>query len=93
MEHLSESVRLRAYGQHDPLVEYRREGHQLFQGLLATFDEWVFMNIFHFVGEHAEAHRIQAQPQKTNDPKFNNVGRNDPCPCGSGKKYKKCHGK
>ena len=41
MEHLSESVRLRAYGQHDPLVEYRREGHRLYQQMLAHFDEWL----------------------------------------------------
>ncbi|TSC82605.1 MAG: preprotein translocase subunit SecA, partial [Parcubacteria group bacterium Gr01-1014_19] len=44
MEALSESVRLRAYGQHDPLVEYRREGHMLFQQLLAEFDQWMVEN-------------------------------------------------
>jgi preprotein translocase subunit SecA len=44
MEALSDSVRLRAYGQHDPLAEYKHEGHKLFKELLATFDAWVAEN-------------------------------------------------
>ena len=91
IEALVESVRIRAYGQKDPLVEYRRESRILFDKMEVNFEEWIFSNLF----------RIEAVPQEqvrqvavaTNDPKFKDVGRNDPCPCGSGKKFKKCHGR
>ena len=91
IEALVESVRIRAYGQKDPLVEYRRESRILFDKMEVNFEEWIFSNLF----------RIEAVPQEqvrqvavaANDPKFKNVGRNDPCPCGSGKKFKKCHGR
>ena len=93
MEALAESVRLRAYGQHDPLVEYRREGHMLFQQLLAEFEQWMVENAAK-LNEHA-GHDHSHMPQP-NIPKVDSgapeVGRNEPCPCGSGKKYKKCHG-
>jgi preprotein translocase subunit SecA len=91
IEELTESVRIRAYGQHDPLVEYRRESHALFTSLLLAFGEWIFNNIFK-VGEEAltsETTKVAVKPAE----QYRNVGRNDPCPCGSGKKYKKCHGK
>lgn len=91
IEALAESVRIRAYGQKDPLVEYRRESRILFDKIEVHFEEWIFNNLF----------RIEAVPQDqvrqvavaTNDPKFQDVGRNDLCPCGSGKKFKKCHGR
>ncbi len=91
MEALSESVRLRAYGQHDPLVEYRREGHLFFQQLLAEFDQWMTENAEKLKG----APVVAPQPNipKVDSSSGTEVGRNDPCPCGSGKKYKKCHGK
>lgn len=90
IEALVESVRLRAYGQKDPLVEYRRESKILFDTMNATFESWAFINVF----------KLEKLPQmetstQTSQPKrveFKDVGRNDPCPCGSGKKYKKCHG-
>ncbi len=97
MEALREAVRLRAYGQRDPLAEYRRESHGLFKQLLADFDEWVAQN-----ADKLQQAGIAAPPPP---PKVDlssrsdvpaggeKVGRNDPCPCGSGKKYKKCHGK
>jgi preprotein translocase subunit SecA len=94
LEALSESVGLRAYGQHDPLVEYRREAHRLYQDFWTNWNAWVFMNLFklmaHTPEEHA-AHRHApiAAPKTVSGDK---IGRNDPCPCGSGKKYKKCHG-
>ena len=89
MEHLRDSVRLRAYGQQDPLVEYKKEGHSMFKRLLATIDTVIANAVFQAqlktprikkrFGLPAEAPRSGAK-----------VGRNDPCPCGSGKKYKKC---
>jgi len=91
MEHLRDSVRLRAYGQRDPLVEYKTEGHKMFQKLLGTIESSIGEMILR-VSVSDQPPRPSNQPQtvlKSN----NNIGRNDPCPCGSGKKYKKCHGK
>jgi len=97
MDHLRDSVRLRAYGQQDPLIEYKREGHRMFQKLLESIDLAIANSIL-----KAELRRNQPQPQtspafvpqnRTSAGKTNKVGRNQPCPCGSGKKYKKCHGR
>ncbi len=95
MEHLRDSVRLRAYGQQDPLVEYKREGHRMFRQLLDTIDATIAKAIFQAEFKQAnavEARQAPAAPAAKN-PAGKKVGRNDPCPCGSGKKYKKCHGK
>ena len=88
MEYLRDSVRLRAYGQQDPLVEYKNEGHQMFQRLLAGIDA---LTADFVMQASVTIHQPLAPVQGhiTAGPK---VGRNDPCPCGSGKKYKKCHG-
>ncbi|MBI4122926.1 MAG: preprotein translocase subunit SecA [Parcubacteria group bacterium] len=93
MEQLRDSVRLRAYGQQDPLVEYKNEGHKMFQGLLQIIDALIAETIMNMklastsvpstsLGA-SEGKPVQSMPK---------VGRNDPCPCGSGKKYKRCHG-
>ncbi len=92
MENLRDSVRLRAYGQHDPLVEYKREGHMLYRQMLEGFEKWIEEN-----KERLKQMPVQPQPAREAKPAFvkttaGKVGRNDPCPCGSGKKYKKCHG-
>ena len=93
MEGVQESVRIRAYGQHDPLVEYRREARRLFQQLLENFDGWIFANLFRFVGAASAPQAAPIVPAvSTGGAPVKAVGRNDPCPCGSGKKYKKCHG-
>ncbi|MDP2696345.1 MAG: preprotein translocase subunit SecA [bacterium] len=101
MEALGESVRLRAYGQHDPLVEYRKDGRELFQQLLEDFDKWTKDNKDKLEGlKIAQAEDLSADHPggvyKNNSNNINlggkKIGRNDPCPCGSGKKYKKCHG-
>jgi len=95
MEHLRDSVRLRAYGQQDPLVEYKTEGHMIFKNLLKIIESAIIQSIL-----KAELREEQNQ----NIPKDNvssavfsktkeTTGRNDPCPCGSGKKYKRCCGK
>ena len=94
MEHLRDSVRLRAYGQQDPLVEYKNEGHRMFQDLLRMIESSIVKTM---LGASLKKEPVpiarpvmpntkpSGQPQK--------IGRNDPCPCGSGKKFKKCHGK
>jgi len=101
LEALSESVGLRAYGQRDPLVEYRQEAHRLFKGFWINFNGWLFNNLFKLLqSSGAPSQGVKQQPiaLKTNQPqqvsvvpKGEQVGRNDPCPCGSGKKYKYCH--
>ena len=94
MEHLRDSVRLRAYGQQDPLVEYKNEGHKMFQNLLRMIESSIVQTLFR--ASLTKEPMPVPQPVTTNLTKLgqlSKVGRNDPCPCGSGKKYKKCHGK
>ena len=88
MEHLRQGIGLRSVGQEQPLVVYKREGHALFQALLASIQYDVVHGIYH-VG------LTKQPPQKKKEavPAGRRVGRNDPCPCGSGKKYKHCCGK
>ncbi len=92
IEAITESVRIRAYGQRDPLVEYRREGKDFFERMQVHFDEWVFRNVFRIRELTKEEVEQQRRSAVLHDPKFKKVGRNDPCPCGSGKKFKRCHG-
>ncbi len=98
MESLRESVRLRAYGQHDPLIEYKRESYMLFRRLLEDFEKWVSENAERFqqvtinkeqVTQTPKINLVNSQMSNVNGQK---VGRNDPCPCGSGNKFKRCHG-
>jgi len=88
MEHLRQGIGLRAVGQEQPLMVYKREGHASFEALLAGIQHDVVHSIYH-VGIAKET------PQKKKEavPVGKKVGRNDPCPCGSGKKYKHCCGK
>ncbi|OGY65000.1 MAG: preprotein translocase subunit SecA [Candidatus Harrisonbacteria bacterium RIFCSPLOWO2_01_FULL_40_28] len=98
MDSLMDSVRLRAYGQREPLLEYRREGSEMFVVLMSRVEEALMM--ISKEGDKASMNvPILASPSKPAlGPEFDNVGRNDPCPCGAkdedGKprKYKKCHG-
>ncbi len=92
MEHLKDSVRLRAYGKKDPLVEYKREGYKMFKGLFSEIELAIANTIakakLTFQGAQTKNNlrsRQYSPVSKKNKPK-----RNDPCPCGSGKKYKKC---
>ncbi|MFC1700653.1 preprotein translocase subunit SecA [Patescibacteria group bacterium] len=92
MSHLRDSVRLRAYGQKDPLVEYKREGISLFQRLLDSIQS----NIVNMIYKFSIAPAGQSSSVVTNNGSVNQsqkAGRNSPCPCGSGKKFKKCCGK
>lgn len=93
MEYMRSSVRLRAYGQRDPLIEYKNEGARMFQTLLAHVNLEIenlskIENVKSSVSNIFVKHSI---PDKISDKK-SEVGRNDLCPCGSGKKYKRCHG-
>ncbi len=85
MDQVRDSVRLRAYGQQDPLVEYKKEGHRMFGNFLNMVEDTIAHNIL-----KAEVKKQNSQPQRKEIGKRKKVGRNQPCPCGSGKKYKKC---
>ena len=100
MDSLRDSVNLRAYGQRDPLIEYKKEAHILFDSLLVNFENLLVNNIMKAgpaVVKKQEQSQNQAmvEERKGQDLKTEKkeIGRNDPCPCGSGKKYKKCCGK
>jgi preprotein translocase subunit SecA len=142
MDHLKEGIGLRGYGQHDPLVEYKRESFDMFEAMMQRFQEDTARYLFHMqiVETHAAPAPAAAPPESNGEQQpalpqrrrastsvddleaqFQRrkkreleqarmagsnggnapqqvvrgqakVGRNDPCPCGSGKKYKKCHG-
>jgi preprotein translocase subunit SecA len=85
MEHLRDSVRLRGYGQRDPLSEFKNEGFQLFQRLLDEINRQVVNTIF-----KVDVVQKPAPVVNVDMPVDKEIGRNDPCPCGSGKKYKRC---
>lgn len=92
LEHLRESVNLRAYGQHEPLVEYRRDAFMFYQRLNESVEDFLAANLEKLLTadlvRNDQAERRNSSVGATDG----KVGRNDPCPCGSGKKYKKCHG-
>jgi preprotein translocase subunit SecA len=108
MDHLKEGIGLRSYGQKDPLVEYKREGHEMFQQMIDRIKEEALQKLFHVEIQREEQFQemraeqedqpmffgpAEAPPRQQVVRKEGKVGRNDPCPCGSGKKYKKCHGR
>jgi preprotein translocase subunit SecA len=106
MDYLKSSVNLRAYGQREPIVEYKKDGLQMFKEMEIAFEEQVFTLVSNINPEQAKnAKREEAAPTQTlmtnqgqnlskgtirNEDPNKDIGRNDPCPCGSGKKYKKC---
>ena len=119
MDHLRDGIGLRGYGQKDPLIEYKKEGYDLFAGMMQRIKSDALERLFRVQAVRQEAPPEQqqaapppppppviARPQptltlnrgeaaeapKTVERADDKVGRNDPCPCGSGKKYKKCHG-
>ena len=118
MDHLRDGIGLRGYGQKDPLIEYKREGYDLFAGMMERVKSDTLDRLFHVQAVRHEEHPTDAAPAPPPPPPVisrpqpalilnrgeeplapqtvqhsdDKVGRNDPCPCGSGKKYKKCHG-
>jgi len=98
MDELREAVKLRAYGQKDPLTEYKREGHGAFRELMTNIEAEIIERILkvNVVKQKPSTSRIIIRRNVDVNEKSaenKNVGRNDPCYCGSGKKFKKCHGK
>ncbi|HCA7667542.1 TPA: preprotein translocase subunit SecA [Staphylococcus pseudintermedius] len=109
MDQLRQGIHLRSYGQQNPLRDYQNEGHQLFDIMMQSIEEDVSKYILKSVitveedverektkeleGKHVSAgdgkEKVKPQPIV----KEHEVGRNETCPCGSGKKYKNCHGK
>jgi preprotein translocase subunit SecA len=99
MDQLREGIGLRAYGQRDPLVEYKFESYEMFQNMIASIQEDAIRYLFR-VRVVAAPERRQTvenrQPEEGSGRtvrREQKVGRNAPCPCGSGKKYKKCCGR
>ncbi|MCJ7515428.1 MAG: SEC-C domain-containing protein, partial [Dehalococcoidia bacterium] len=92
MDHLRQQASLYAMKQVDPIVVYKKEGHAFFESLIAGIQHDVVHTIYRVNIEKKEA-PTQRQPQKVAVPAGKKVGRNEPCPCGSGKKYKHCCGK
>ena len=107
MDHLKEGIGLRGYGQKDPLVEYKREGFGMFANMMTRIKSEVLEHIFRVQVVKGEPPPMLQTPRGTSvhrGPQGSalhaqtirregvKVGRNEPCPCGSGKKYKKCHG-
>jgi preprotein translocase subunit SecA len=95
LEALSESVGLRAYGQRDPLVEYRQEASRLFKTFWQNYNGMVFVNIFKLAtSDRGQATRTEnknlVSMSHVAGSHVANIGRNNPCPCGSGKKWKHC---
>ncbi len=107
MDHLKEGIGLRGYGQMDPLKEYQREGFEMFQNLVYRIKEESLKKLYNVRIQTEEdvssislsgprrmvMNRGEAgAAARTVKRKGKKVGRNDPCPCGSGRKYKKCCG-
>ena len=108
MENLRQGIGLHAFGQRDPLVMFKREGHQMFQDLLDRIQHDIVHTIFRVGLVSQPGTRRTQRPQSMETPisavaarqqqaQVNavgggKIGRNDQCPCGSGKKYKRCHG-
>ncbi len=90
MEYLRDSVRLRAYGQRDPLVEYKNESQKLFKDLLTNFEFQVVMTIFKVASPLANKKHVASNVPVERSSLQGTANRNDPCPCGSGKKFKRC---
>lgn len=105
MDDLREGIGLRAYAQRDPLLEYRFEAYEMFQEMVSSIQEDTISMLFKVrlaqessytkpkdrlaTAQTNQGEGAVQKPRRAEE----KVGRNDPCPCGSGKKYKKCHGR
>ncbi|MBN2372432.1 preprotein translocase subunit SecA [bacterium] len=109
MDHLKEGIGMRGYGRKEPLVEYKKEGFEMFQEMIHMIKQQTVAHLFMIQSVREEEEREKARRRKIEQQleaaksagviapnqqrkKEDKVGRNEPCPCGSGKKYKKCCG-
>ncbi|WP_367942761.1 preprotein translocase subunit SecA [Enterocloster citroniae] len=103
MDALREGIGLQAYGQRDPVVEYKMQGYEMYESMMASIQEDTVRILFHIRVEQKVEREQAAKVTGTNKdtslasaPKKRaeqKIYPNDPCPCGSGKKYKQCHGR
>ena len=104
MEILRQGIGLAAYGQRDPVVEYKMQAFEMFDGMISSIQEDTVRMLYHVkVEQKVEREQVakvtgtnkddSAGPKKPVQRKEVKVYPNDPCPCGSGKKYKQCHGR
>ena len=102
MSHLREGIGLRSYAQENPLRAYTNEGFELYDELLNTIDQETTMFLLKSeIRQNIERKQVvkgkavtdNNKTKKATPKRVNKIGRNDPCPCGSGKKYKQCCGK
>ncbi|MCX7796516.1 MAG: preprotein translocase subunit SecA [bacterium] len=100
MDFLKEGIGLRAYGQREPLIEYKKEAYEIFQDMLSSIRRDIsrFLMRLELKPERMEHKPVAVVSQSSGDSmkkpiKTKKIGRNDPCPCGSGKKYKYCCGR
>jgi len=108
LDHLKEGIGLRGWGQKNPLIEYKRESFAMFQDMMEHVRFDIVHHIFHLNLERFDSQGIEQKRERELDQlnlntgeservveqrRSEKVGRNDPCPCGSGKKYKKCCGR
>ncbi len=103
MDDLKQGIGLRAYGQHDPVIAYKEEGYEMFQAMIEAIREETVRRLFvvrlaprqevrreKVAKETGTAAAVKSAVKKEPVRKEKKAGPNDPCPCGSGKKYKKC---
>ena len=111
MDHLKEGIGLRGYGQKDPLIEYKKEGYEMFMGLMDTIKAQTVSTLFRVqlvredevdaLAREQRARQQEMEMRRSDEEAArtpvtrsgDKVGRNAPCPCGSGKKYKRCCGR
>ena len=103
MSILKEGIHLRGYANENPLRAYTNEGYELFQDLLIKIDQQTTLYLIKSeirqnierkqVVKNTQTNSSEEKTTKQQPKRVNKIGRNDPCPCGSGKKYKQCCGK
>ena len=103
MDALREGIGLQAYGQRDPVVEYKMQGYEMYEAMMASIQEETIRILFHIRVEQKVEREPAAKVMGTNKDASSSsapkkrveqkIYPNDPCPCGSGKKYKQCHGR
>ncbi|MBP5429272.1 MAG: preprotein translocase subunit SecA [Elusimicrobiaceae bacterium] len=99
LDQLQNSVSLRGYAQKDPLIEYQKESYKLYESMMNRIRDLMVSYIFRLQLPPRRTAAERAQEAAAKNPEYDKktelpkrIGRNDPCPCGSGKKYKKCCG-